>query len=140
MFPTNVPGISGLFISGYLWFYWSFVTLMGIITGDRVNGAARWMTFMGLQFQPIGIGKDGGNHCRLIHPVQKAGRIRSQPECLQIYHDPHRTGIPAYRTGKPFDSNAAFRSSMHDDVYRPGVSKKADSECWEYWHLWAVLP
>ena len=36
-------------------------------------------------------------------------RIRSQPECLQIYHDPHRTGIPAYRTGKPFDSNAAFR-------------------------------
>ena len=30
----------------------AFVTLMGIITGDRVNGAARWMTFMGLQFQP----------------------------------------------------------------------------------------
>ena len=28
----------------------AFVTLMGIITGDRVNGAARWMTFMGLQF------------------------------------------------------------------------------------------
>ena len=32
-----------------------FVTLMGIITGDRVNGAARWMTFMGLQLSLIHI-------------------------------------------------------------------------------------
>ena len=31
--------------------------LMGIITGDRVNGAARWMTFMGLQFQPSELAK-----------------------------------------------------------------------------------
>ncbi len=60
-------------------------------------------------------------------------------ECLQIYHDPHRTGIPAHRTGKPFDSNAAFRSSMYDDVHRPGVCKSY-SECWGYWGLWAVLP
>ena len=30
---------------------------MGIITGDRVNGAARWMTFMGLQFQPSELAK-----------------------------------------------------------------------------------
>ena len=29
-----------------------FVMGMGIITGDRVNGAARWMTFFGIQFQP----------------------------------------------------------------------------------------
>lgn len=35
----------------------AFVTLMGIITGDRVNGAARWMTFMGLQFQPSEVAK-----------------------------------------------------------------------------------
>ena len=35
----------------------AFVTLMGIITGDRVNGAARWMTFMGLQFQPSELAK-----------------------------------------------------------------------------------
>ena len=31
--------------------------LMGFITGDRVNGAARWMTFMGIQFQPSEIAK-----------------------------------------------------------------------------------
>ena len=30
---------------------------MGIITGDRVNGAARWMTFFGIQFQPSEIAK-----------------------------------------------------------------------------------
>ena len=35
----------------------AFVTLMGIITGDRVNGAARWMSFMGLQFQPSELAK-----------------------------------------------------------------------------------
>lgn len=35
----------------------AFVTLMGVITGDRVNGAARWMTFMGIQFQPSEVAK-----------------------------------------------------------------------------------
>lgn len=35
----------------------AFVTLMGIVTGDRVNGAARWMSFMGLQFQPSELAK-----------------------------------------------------------------------------------
>ena len=30
---------------------------MGIITGDRVNGAARWMTFFGIQFQPSELAK-----------------------------------------------------------------------------------
>ena len=35
----------------------AIVTLMGIITGDRVNGAARWMSFMGLQFQPSELAK-----------------------------------------------------------------------------------
>lgn len=35
----------------------AFVMLMGFITGDRVNGAARWMTFMGIQFQPSEVAK-----------------------------------------------------------------------------------
>ena len=35
----------------------AFVTLMGVITGDRVNGSARWMSFMGLQFQPSELAK-----------------------------------------------------------------------------------
>lgn len=35
----------------------AFVTLMGVITGDRVNGAARWMSFSGVQFQPSEIAK-----------------------------------------------------------------------------------
>ena len=35
----------------------AFVTLMGVITGDRVNGAARWMSFMVLQFQPSELAK-----------------------------------------------------------------------------------
>ena len=34
-----------------------FVMGMGIITGDRVNGAARWMTFFGVQFQPSELAK-----------------------------------------------------------------------------------
>lgn len=34
-----------------------FVGVMGFITGDRVNGAARWMTFFGIQFQPSELAK-----------------------------------------------------------------------------------
>lgn len=35
----------------------ALVTLMGVLTGDRVNGAARWMTFFGVQFQPSELAK-----------------------------------------------------------------------------------
>ncbi len=35
----------------------AFVTVMGVVTGDRVNGAARWMTFFGIQFQPSELAK-----------------------------------------------------------------------------------
>lgn len=35
----------------------AFVTIMGVVTGDRVNGAARWMTFFGIQFQPSELAK-----------------------------------------------------------------------------------
>lgn len=34
-----------------------FVAAMGFITGDRINGAARWMTFFGVQFQPSELAK-----------------------------------------------------------------------------------
>lgn len=34
-----------------------FVVVMGFVTGDRINGAARWMTFMGVQFQPSELAK-----------------------------------------------------------------------------------
>lgn len=33
------------------------VAAMGFITGDRVNGAARWMNFFGIQFQPSELAK-----------------------------------------------------------------------------------
>lgn len=33
------------------------VMFMGLITGDRVNGAARWMSFLGFQFQPSELAK-----------------------------------------------------------------------------------
>lgn len=35
----------------------AFVSVMGVVTGDRVNGAARWMTFFGIQFQPSELAK-----------------------------------------------------------------------------------
>ena len=62
VFLHNVPlqMVSGIFRYFYIRFslvLLAFVTLMGIITGDRVNGAARWMTFMGLQFQPSELAK-----------------------------------------------------------------------------------
>lgn len=35
----------------------AFVTITGLVTGDRINGAARWMTFFGIQFQPSELAK-----------------------------------------------------------------------------------
>lgn len=35
----------------------AIVMFMGIITGDRINGAARWMEFFGIQFQPSEVAK-----------------------------------------------------------------------------------
>ncbi|WP_321333775.1 FtsW/RodA/SpoVE family cell cycle protein [uncultured Bacteroides sp.] len=35
----------------------AFVSLMGVVTGDRINGASRWMTFFGVQFQPSELAK-----------------------------------------------------------------------------------
>ena len=49
VFPVFLDPISVVLLA--------FVTLMGVITGDRVNGAARWMSFMGLQFQPSELAK-----------------------------------------------------------------------------------
>lgn len=49
VFPVFLYPISLLLLA--------FVTIMGIVTGDRVNGAARWMTFMGVQFQPSELAK-----------------------------------------------------------------------------------
>lgn len=37
----------------------AFVMITGFVTGDRINGAARWMTFMGVQFQPSELAKMG---------------------------------------------------------------------------------
>ena len=34
-----------------------FVTVMGYLTDDRVNGASRWMNFFGIQFQPSELAK-----------------------------------------------------------------------------------
>lgn len=47
--PVFLVPISGLLLA--------FVTLMGMITGDRINGAARWMSFLGIQFQPSELAK-----------------------------------------------------------------------------------
>lgn len=35
----------------------AIVMVSGIVTGDRVNGASRWMTFFGIQFQPSELAK-----------------------------------------------------------------------------------
>lgn len=49
VFPVFLVPISAALLA--------FVMLMGVITGDRVNGAARWMSFFGIQFQPSELAK-----------------------------------------------------------------------------------
>lgn len=49
VFPTILYPLSVVLLG--------LVTALGIITGDRVNGAARWTSFMGIQFQPSELAK-----------------------------------------------------------------------------------
>ncbi len=49
VFPIPLLAISCLLLA--------IVMATGFFTGDRVNGAARWMSFMGIQFQPSEIAK-----------------------------------------------------------------------------------
>ena len=41
----------------------SAILLVLVMMMERINGAARWMTFMGIQFQPSENCKNGGYHC-----------------------------------------------------------------------------
>ena len=59
-----------------------FVMGMGLITGDRVNGAARWMTFFGIQFQPSELAKMAVNYCHRIYSIQVSGRRQCQSESI----------------------------------------------------------
>ncbi|MDR0938673.1 MAG: FtsW/RodA/SpoVE family cell cycle protein [Mediterranea sp.] len=49
MFPVFIYPLSTVLLA--------IVLVLGIISGDRINGAARWMTFMGFQFQPSELAK-----------------------------------------------------------------------------------
>lgn len=54
----------------------ALVMITGIVTGDRINGAARWMTFMGVQFQPSELAKMGvimGTAVILSHGQDESG-------------------------------------------------------------------
>lgn len=61
-----------------------FVMGMGIITGDRVNGAARWMTFFGIQFQPSELAKMALLSLR-FHSFQVSGRRRANRRHSNIF-------------------------------------------------------
>ena len=48
----------------------AFVTLMGIITGDRVNGAD---DFHGITVPTVGTSQNGCHHCSFVYPVEETG-------------------------------------------------------------------
>ena len=82
----------------------AFVMLMGFVTGDRVNGAARWMTFMGFQFQPSEIAK------MAIGTLLLSESASPVPQVLLDRHYRRKHGPDAYFT--------------HDDYGNGEVSTK----------------
>jgi cell division protein FtsW len=74
----------------------------------------------GLQFQPYGIGKDGGNHCRLIILSKRQDEYGANPNAfkyIMILTDWY--SCSSHR--KTFQQHAAVRSGMYDDVHRTGI-------------------
>ena len=49
VFPTILYPLSVVLLA--------LITILGFVTNDRVNGAARWTSFMGIQFQPSELAK-----------------------------------------------------------------------------------
>ncbi len=91
---------------------------MGIITGDRVNGAARWMTFMGLQFQPSELAKMAVIIAVSVYPVEK-GRMKKEPTRKAFKYIMILTGLVLILiAGELVDSHVAVRCRIHDDVHR----------------------
>ena len=60
-----------------------FVMGMGIITGDRVNGAARWMTFFRHPVSTVRACKNGCYYRYCFHSFQVSGRKRRQSEAFK---------------------------------------------------------
>ena len=96
----------------------AFVTLMGVITGDRVNGAARWMSFMGLQFQPSELAKMAVIIAVSFILSKKQDDEGANPKAFKYIMI--LTGLVCMLIApeKPFDSYAVVRSSSIDDVHR----------------------
>ena len=83
---------------------------MGLITGDRVNGAARWMTFSVIQFQPSELAKIGCDYCHRLYSIQVSGRRRRQSEGIQIYYVDYRYRIHIDCSRERFNSHVTVWS------------------------------
>lgn len=94
-----------------------FVMGMGIITGDRVNGAARWMTFSASSFNRPSL-QNGCYYRYCFHSFQVSGRRRRQPEGIQIYHVDYRYRIHIDCSRERFNSHVTVWSRFSDDDYR----------------------
>ena len=95
-----------------------FVMGMGLITGDRVNGAARWMTFFGIQFQPSELAKMA---VIIVTAFILSKFQEEESESIQIYNVDHRSCFHSDCSRKRLYRSTAFRSSLFNDGDRPGT-------------------
>lgn len=101
----------------------SAILLVLVMMMERINGAARWMTFMGIQFQPRRL-QNGGYHRHGFYTIQRAGRGRRQSEGFQADYDNNRSYLPAHCSGEPVHSGIVVRGGLFDDVHRTCLRKK----------------
>ena len=97
--------------------------LMGFITGDRVNGAARWMTFMGIQFQPSEIAKMAVVIVTAFILSKGQDEDGASPKAFKRIMIITCIVWP-YPAGKLLDGNAALRNGLPDDVHRAVSARK----------------
>ena len=91
----------------------SAILLVLVMMMERINGAARWMTFMGIQFQPSEIAK------MAVIIVTAFILSKGQDEDgANPNYDNNRDYLPAHCSGEPVHSRTAVRSSLFDDVHR----------------------
>ena len=99
--------------------------LMGFITGDRVNGAACWMTFMGIQFQPSEIAKMAVVIVTAFILSKRQDEDGASPKAL-AHHDYYLHCLALSCRENYSDGMPLLGTVYPDDVHRAVSARKPD--------------
>ena len=102
----------------------SVVLLALVMMMERINGAARWMTFMGVKFQPSEVAKMAVIIVTAFILSKGQDEDGASPKAFKRIMIITGIILSADCPGKPLDGSTALRSGLSDDVHRASGNEK----------------